>query len=202
MPSDCGTCWRSQGVRPSEPSGCLCLMAFIPTGRPDLAAGFIRAGRHRYPPTAHHRFLIWGLIRARCIRCGHRCEPASATRRFLKARPKTWFWLCTNWQRTPSAMAAERDGCGYGTWPVPCIARLTTVIRRCPPGREVTTMASRSPSRAAPRTGPRSIHCPASTATVCGLYSKWPIRCNRCPAREEPASWSGLIVVPCDISPS
>ena len=55
-------------------------------------------------------------------------ETADPAEGFLKARLRTWFWPCTNWRRTPSAMVAERDGCGYGTWQEHCIARLTTVI--------------------------------------------------------------------------
>ena len=86
------------GLHPDGPAG--------PGGRvyPGCAAPVPTDGA---PPV-----LIWGLIRARCIRCGHRCEPASVTRGFLKARPRTWSWPCTSWRRTPSAMAAERDGWG------------------------------------------------------------------------------------------
>jgi hypothetical protein len=57
--------------------GRLGLMAPRPTDRPDMMAGSIGDGRDLRAPTAHHRSLIWGSIRASCRRCGHSCEVAS-----------------------------------------------------------------------------------------------------------------------------
>jgi hypothetical protein len=59
--------------------GCLWLMALLPTDQPDVTAGPIGNGRDQRAPTAHHRSLTWGSIRACCRQCGHSCEAASVT---------------------------------------------------------------------------------------------------------------------------